>query len=105
VTEPVKLGAGLRGYLRLPGGPLRRAKVVKDRLLVEGPGGVGTFFGAELAPDGPGRFRLTFLGDLRGTARREGGRLVLTLDRPAARPVPPEWAALIGMLKPDTGKP
>lgn len=106
VAEPVNLGAEFRGYMRLAGGPLRPAELAKGRLLVKAPGGVGFFGGAKLAPDGPGRFRLTFLGDLRGTARREGGKIVLTLDLPAATPVSPdEWAALIGMLKPDTGKP
>jgi hypothetical protein len=105
VAEPVKFGVGFRGYIRLPGGPYCRVEALKDSVRITGTELQFTGYGAELAPDGPGRFRLTGDGNFYGTVRREGGKTVLTLDRPTPKLATTRWRFMSWVLEPDQHKP
>jgi hypothetical protein len=81
VLPPLTVNGAFRGFLRyetapacpvdLSGGVLRLGDG-EDRLYVPG---------CTLAPDGEGRFLLTFLSSpCRGSYRRQGDRFILTLD-------------------------
>jgi hypothetical protein len=99
VTEavPVKVGARFDGFIRAPGGPLGLVHIQDGRMCITcRTTGLATISkGISLAPDGEGRFRLTYFRHVfTGTAFREGRRSVLTLD-PPARPAPPPWNGLL----------
>jgi hypothetical protein len=103
--EPVavKLGEGLKGFIRLPGGPLYRAAVAgRHFYLREGAGpNVIPFAGCTLAGDGTGRFRLTWREQVyRGRARSTPGGVELVLDPiPTGPPPSRPWMTLPALLQ------
>jgi hypothetical protein len=100
VAVAVKLGEGFKGFIRLPGGPLRRVEFHYGILEVSGRRGDAGFFGSALDPDGPGRFLWTCGPEVaKGTVGREGRRIVLTLDRPTPEPDSSLWRWLVTNLE------
>jgi hypothetical protein len=100
VAVAVKLGEGFKGFIRLPGGPLRRVEFHYGILEVSGRRGDAGFFGSSLDPDGPGRFRWKCGPEVvQGTVRRERGQIVLTLDRPTPEPDSSLWRWLVTNLE------
>jgi hypothetical protein len=82
VAVAVKLGEGFKGFLRLPGGPLWPVELDGTVLRPAGRRVGPAFYPCSLRLEGEDRFRLTWGVAFTGTVRREGGRIVLTLDRP-----------------------
>jgi hypothetical protein len=81
VKVAVKLGDGFSGYIRLPGGPLCKAKQHRDALCLDFPGGQVCVFNCALAPWGEGQFRLRHRGCVyRGTVSAGSRGIILTLD-------------------------
>jgi hypothetical protein len=74
---------------------------LRDRVLeVSGRWGESGFFAPSLSPDGAGRFRLAYGREAaKGTVRHDGGRIVLTLDRPNPEPDSSLWHWLVTNLE------
>jgi hypothetical protein len=83
-TEPVKLGEGFKGYLRLAGGPACRAELRGGTLtLTRYDGDPAELYYCALTGDGEGRFRLRwFVTVYRGTVETGPAGAILTVRGP-----------------------
>jgi hypothetical protein len=105
VEAAVKLAEGFKGFLQLPGGPLCPVELMRGGLHIAGPRGVSTLLGCSLRREGCQRFRLSWGDDFTGTIRRDGARLVLTLDWPAGGRGSWSWRRLVEKLAAGPPKP
>jgi hypothetical protein len=87
VEVAVKFGDGFKGFIRLPGGPLRNVELRGEALIISGPLGTTGHSPASFTMEGKGRFRLACRRvAVRGGIHHEGGQIVLTLERPNPEP-------------------
>ncbi len=89
VAPPLTVNGVFRGFVRFETGPLC-PMALSGGVLQLGDGEDRLYApGCTLTPDGEGRFLLTLLSSpCRGTYRRQGDRLILTLDSKGVETLP-----------------